>query len=263
MKLKIFVVDDEYLSLEGTVDIVKKILPDADVHGFRDAEEALDFAKKEVPSLAFLDIETRSISGIEIARQLKELNPNVNIVFVTGYSNYMEDAFALHASGYVMKPMSKEKIRKEILNLRFPLMEKKVRVRTFGSFEVFINDMPVFFNYTKTKELFAILIDACGSLLSVNTIINILWDDDDGDAHKSYFRNLVADLKRIFSDDGLSDVIINRRGYLGVNCSKISCDYFDFLGGNQNAISLFNFEYMSQYSWAENTLGLLVSKKEK
>ena len=262
MRLKVLIVDDEYLSLEGIVDIVKKILPCADVHGFRDAEEALAFAEKDVPSIAFLDIETRSISGIDIAERLKKLNPAVNIVFVTGYSNYMKDAFSLHASGYVMKPVSEEKIRKELLNLRFPLPEKKVRVKTFGNFEVFVNDMPAVFNYSKTKELFALLVDSCGSLLSVNTIINIIWDDDACESHKSYFRNLVADLRRIFSGDELSDVIVNRRGYLGVNCKKISCDYFDFLEGEEEAVEAFNFEYMSQYSWAENTLGLLVSKKE-
>ena len=262
--MKILVVDDEYLSLEGTVDIIKKILPSAYVHGFRDAEEALSTVRaSSSPDIAFLDIETRSISGIEIARALKEMNASVNIIFVTGYSDYMKDAFSLHASGYIMKPVSEEKVRKELLNLRFPVNTKPIRIRTFGNFEVFVNDMPVMFNYTKTKELLAVLVDAHGTLLSVNTIIDTMWDDDFSESHKSYFRNLVSDVRRIFSEKNLGNVIVNQRGFLGLDCTKVSCDYFDFLDGKQEAFDMFDYEYMSQYSWAEKTLGFLVSRAEK
>lgn len=266
MNTSILVVDDEYLALEGTMDIIKRILPDADVRGFRDADEAVCAVRSEpsaVPDIAFLDIETRSVSGIEIALMLKEANPSVNIIFVTGFGDYMKDAFSLHASGYIMKPVSENKVRKELLNLRFPLPGAPVKIRAFGNFEVFVNSRPLMFTYTKTKELLAVLVDAHGSLLSVNAIINTLWDDDFCEAHKSYFRNLVSDLRRAFCDNRLDGVIVNRRGYMGLDCTKVSCDYFDFLDGKEEAVDAFGFEYMSQYSWAESTLGTLVARAKK
>lgn len=65
--------------------------------------------------MAFLDIDMRGTNGMELAKRLKENQPKINIIFVTGYSEYMGDAFSIHASGYVLKPPTKEKIELEII----------------------------------------------------------------------------------------------------------------------------------------------------
>lgn len=72
--------------------------------------------------IAFLDIELDdNINGIELAKHLKELNSRINIVFLTSFGEYVQDAFDLYSSGYVRKPVTPEKIRRQIANLRFPV----------------------------------------------------------------------------------------------------------------------------------------------
>ena len=51
------------------------------------------------------------INGIELAKQMKKFQPKVNVIFCTGYSEYMQQAIKLHASGYLLKPSDKEKVK--------------------------------------------------------------------------------------------------------------------------------------------------------
>ena len=68
--------------------------------------------------VAFLDIQMRGLSGVELAEALRLQNPAVNLIFVTGYDQYTGDAMALPASGYILKPVNNAKIEKELSALR-------------------------------------------------------------------------------------------------------------------------------------------------
>lgn len=75
--------------------------------------------------MAFLDIEMPGMSGIALAQRLKELCPRGNLIFVTGFSQYMAEAFQLHASGYIRKPVTVKAVEEELRNLRYPVQERQ------------------------------------------------------------------------------------------------------------------------------------------
>ena len=269
--MNIIVADDEKLALEGMMSTVIKAVPEARVHGYRQAEAVLEASRNmpEPVDVAFLDIEMRGISGMELARKLMDIFPDINIVFVTGYSEYSLEALQIHASGYVMKPVTVEKIRKELEVLRHPVStrvdqgSKGLHIRTFGNFEVLIDNAPAVFKYQKTKELFAYLIDRRGSMCSNSEIISVLWeDDDDGKMHISYLKNIRTDLLNVLASCKMEDCVVRSRGEIGVRCDMISCDYFNFLDGKPGT-EPFRGEYMTQYSWAEYTLASLLQLSEK
>lgn len=64
------------------------------------------------------------MNGVEVAKRLKEANPKMNIIFVTGFSEYKGDAMDMEASGYIMKPVTKEDVESELSDLRFPIIPK-------------------------------------------------------------------------------------------------------------------------------------------
>ena len=97
--MKIIALDDEKIALQGLILSIQKVAPDAKVYGFRSASEAIAHMKSDPCDIAFLDIDMPKVSGIEVARLLKQINPQLNIIFVTAYSQYGVDAFALYASG--------------------------------------------------------------------------------------------------------------------------------------------------------------------
>ena len=153
--MRIVAVDDERLALEILKESISEACPDSELFGFRNPAEVVEFVKENPCEIAFLDIEMRGMSGVELAQKLKEIQPDINIIFVTGYSEHMAEAFSLHASGYVLKPASREKIEEELANLRNPVTEKPshIRVQTFGHFEVFVDGKHVLFSIAKAKEL--------------------------------------------------------------------------------------------------------------
>ena len=123
--MKIIALDDEELALEGLMDAIRVCAPEAELHGFSYAEDVLAFIEDHACDVAFLDIEMAGLNGVELAEQLKLRNPDVNLVFATGFSCYQGSAFDLHASGYLMKPITAEKVKRELDNLRRPVPEEK------------------------------------------------------------------------------------------------------------------------------------------
>lgn len=258
--MRIICVDDEKIALEGLVKNVEKAAPDAEVLGFRRGDLALEDAKANTVDIAFLDIEMRGENGLELAEKIKKIYPDVNIIFTTGYGEYAGEAFSMHASGYVMKPVTAEKIKKEMAELRHPVTaEKKNRIscKTFGNFEIFVDGKPIEFQYNKSRELFAFLLDRNGSLSTIQEIILNLWDDDEPDTHISYLKNLRRDLIGVLEKYECADVIVRQHGRMGIAPELIDSDYFDFLKNQNNARERYAGEYMVQYSWAEFTNGAL------
>ena len=115
------VVENEMVILRGFVHILEDTLPDTEVYGFQSAKEALGFAKSNRIDVAFLDIELTGESGLSLGKELSMRNPRINIIFLTGHSEYAMDALGMHSSGYLMKPLTPQKIRNEIAHLRFPV----------------------------------------------------------------------------------------------------------------------------------------------
>ena len=175
--MKILAVDDEIIALEGLVKSIKEADSTAQVFSFRFADEAIKFMEKNICDVAFLDIEMYGINGVSLANILLQINPNINIVFSTGYGYYRDVAFDIHASGYIVKPITPEKVKKELLNLRKPVkVTNKLQINVFGNFEVYFDGNPLKFKYSKSKELLAYLVDRRGALCTVSELIAILFE---------------------------------------------------------------------------------------
>lgn len=116
----IILVDDRKLILKSGLPVLEEVLPNAKLAGFTDADEAIKFAKANRVALAFLDIELRDTSGIELCRKLLDVNPHTNVVFLTAYSEYSLDAWNTGAIGFMLKPITVDGVREQLKKLRFP-----------------------------------------------------------------------------------------------------------------------------------------------
>lgn len=138
----------------------------------------------------------------------------------------------------------------------------RLRVQTFGNFEVFWRDQPVRFGRSKTRELFAYLIDRRGAGSTMGELISVLWEGrPDTPGLRSQLRSLITDLRSTLRNLGAEVVIIKGRDYIAVDPARVDCDYYRYLAGEKAVRSAFRGEYMSNYSWAEITVGSLQQKK--
>ena len=110
-------VDDEVLMLGALVSAIKASPDIEEAHKFSDCEAALEFVKGNSVDVAFLDINMRGMGGLALAEKITAACPDCKIVFCTGYEEYAIPAFKLHASGYLMKPVSAKDVQGEIDNI--------------------------------------------------------------------------------------------------------------------------------------------------
>ncbi len=271
--MKILVADDEDIILKQLLDLLKKVSPEAETAGFTRADRLIEHAKDHEYDVAFLDIDMGSMSGIEIAKQLKIWYPKINIIFVTAYEEYMKTAFSMHVSGYLTKPVSAKDIEEELNNLRNPVVDtaqEGVVARCFGTFDIFVNGQSMVFKRSKTKEMLAYLIDRRGNSVTSGELRAILWESAawEKDAKKDrdmnhYFQVIKRDLISTLKENGVEDIFISSWNKYAVDTTKIKCDYYDYIDDKPEGVQAYNGEYMAQYSWGEIQNVLLKDRKRK
>ncbi|MBR4553954.1 MAG: response regulator [Ruminococcus sp.] len=254
--MRILCLDDEPLALQMLEMCVSKVRPEADVAAFDDQDELLEDAEEHGCDVAFLDIHMRGMTGVEVAKRLKDINPKMNIIFVTGFSEYKGDAMDMRASGYIMKPVTKEEVARELENLRFPVVPKSnvlLRVQCFGNFDVFMpSGEHVRFERSKAKEVFAYLVHRHGSSCTLREIFAAVFGDEPYDKKlqnllQTYIYSMIKSLKAI----GAESAVVRSYNALAVNPDVLDCDYYRFKELDPGAVNAYECEYMSQYDWAD------------
>lgn len=272
-RMKVIAVDDEQLALASSMKALESVFQEDEIIGFDNPEDAITYVKSSILKgieirFAFLDVEMYALSGIELAKALKELYPQIHIFFITGYDKYAYEAFRIHARGYLLKPITKETIETELKYYEVQersdiviVKQPNIRIQTFGSFELFVDEKPVEFERAKAKELFAYLVDRNGAGVRTAEISAILYEDKEYDRNvRNQTQTVISILMKNLKAEGIEDIIIKKWNYLALDTRKVSCDFYDFLRGDITAINTYIGEYMMNYSWAEFTTASLREK---
>lgn len=258
--MNILAVDDERPLLNQLENAIREAIPDCKLAGFTTSTGALEYAASTQVDIAFLDIKMPGMTGLELAKRLKDIYGQTNVIFVTGYSEYAKDAFDMHVSGYLIKPVEAGDIRRELEYLRHPVIHpsKGVRVQCFGSFAMFIDGQPLMFTHAKVKELLALLIHKQGASVNNAEIAAVLWEDRPYDSSlKSHTRTIISQLTKLLKSNGVNDILLKAWNSTAIDVKKFDCDYYDFLRGRTPLVNTYTGEYMHEYSWAEFTAARL------
>lgn len=256
----IMAVDDEEPALRSLLDAIKNVKPNAEVYLFKDPNKALQSLESGLmkPDVIFSDVRMYNMTGIQFAHRVKVIYPRVNIVFVTGYSEYMMDAIRLHASGYLLKPVDEEQLKETFNNMLYPVKENvtehKFYAQTFGNFEFFCDGVPVHFPRTKAKELLAYLIDKNGAACTRAELLVNLFDDESVVSDNQYLSQVFSVLVKTLRSIGGADIIVKSHNAYSVNTEKFGCDYYDYLNGDVKALNAYQGVYMANYAtWSDMT----------
>lgn len=138
-----------------------------------------------------------------------------------------------------------------------------VSIRTFGYFDVFIGKKPIAFRTQKAKELFALLVDRKGGFISSDEAIGFLWEDEPvNTVTLARYRKIALRLKNILEEYGIADIVETVDGKRRLVTEKVQCDLYDYLSGKEEFSQLFKGSYLTNYSWAETTLGELTNNQD-
>ena len=264
--MKILIADDEMMMLEETKESVLAASPESEITCVDNYVDALKAVEETAFDIACLDIEMPGMNGLELAKRIKDKCADINIIFVTAYSEYALQAHEIYCSGYLLKPIRKSAVEKAFANLRHPVVEEKkdqkLYIQCFGKFEVFLGNKALKFKRDRAKEIFAYLINQRGTPATIQEICNALWEDEADTKKKDYVRVLMGDLRKALKKANATDLLIAEKNRYSIDVEKADCDFYQFLKGDIRAVNKYYGEYMNQYSWAEMTLGYLEQQKQ-
>ena len=261
--LRIAVLDDENHALERFETVVGGFDDIESCKLFDDAGDLLEWLGGNPADLVFLDIEMPGKSGMQLAEELHEINPSLSVVFVTAYSQYAVEAFELSVSDYLMKPVSKDRLRKTLdrilsskaLSERAP---KQVTIQCFQRFECRIGDDVLPLNHLmKAKELLAFLASRKGAETSWDQITEALWPDTDYEKAHNNLHITTFRLRKWLSENNITRIFEARRNSYRVAVSEFNCDLYDLedalaTGDRKRADLLYKGGFLEEegYQWA-------------
>ncbi|MGB4984798.1 MAG: response regulator [Erysipelotrichaceae bacterium] len=254
--MRFLLVDDEPRALKDLSDTLSNTVPESEIVTFLSPKKAYEYCENNVVDIAFLDIEMGNISGLYLAKKLKELNLKIHIIFVTAYEKYAVDAFQIHATGYLMKPARSNDILRELTFIYDYKAKKNIKIKTFGGFDMFVDGQIVTFKRSKSKELLAYLVDRRGLSVTVREACDILFEDGKYDVVRmSYFQTIVSELYSTLKKNNAQKLLIKKYNCLAIDPSTFECDSYSFLDGDPVAINNYRDDYLICYSWSLFSIG--------
>lgn len=139
---------------------------------------------------------------------------------------------------------------------------KRIVIRTFGYFDIFVDGETIPFSCKKAKELLALLVDRRGGFVTTGDAISYLWEDECTEKRiKDKFRKVVKELRRTLNAYGIERVLHRVNQESRIRTEHVECDLYDYLEDEEKHKKLFKGVYMTNYSWAENNFGNVVESK--
>ena len=262
--MNLICVDDEPLAVEYTLGQCAQLPGIGEAKGFTEAQSALDWLRTHPVELALLDINMPEIDGITLAARIKELYPQTAIVFLTAYKEYAFDAYSVHPAGYLLKPVSQDKLAEEVAyacGSAHASPSAHIRVKTFGYFDVYVDGRPVSFRLAKSKEILAYLVDKQGTGVTRAELFAAVWEDRPYDRKQQKQLDVyVRSLRETLREYGAAEIMEMEKGILRVRPDTFTCDAYLFYSGDSDTINAYRGEYMSSYSWASMTEAILYWK---
>lgn len=208
----------------------------------------MEAAEKQPVDVAFLDIQMSGMNGLQMAARLKKRKPDIHIIFVTAYSEYAVDAFAMHATGYLLKPAEREDVERELTFLYGEgKTKRRIQIKTFGGFDLYVDEQPVRFDRTKAKELLAYLVDRRGSSVTTGEACAVLFEDSGNTASgRSYFRTVFHELTKALKRAGAEEILRKEWNSYAVVPETFDCDFYRFLEGDPVVVN----QIKANTSWA-------------
>ena len=258
--MKIILVDDELSALSAFLPGVVDDL-NIECKMFMGApRSALEYVRINKVDVAFLDIKMPEIDGIDLAERMLTLNPSLKIVFISAYikdEKEIRKRLNGKVAAFCHKPYSAESVKRLLASFKEENSDPNIFLRTFDAFDLFVNGVAVDFSSSKAKELLALLTDARGSYVNIDTAVGNLWADKNAELGKRLYRDAVCRLRLTLKQVGAEELVTFERGRAVMNTKRASCDMWDFCkkGG------VFSGRYMPQYDWSIVTESMLEQMK--
>jgi two-component SAPR family response regulator len=240
--MRVLVVDDEPVMLLAMKRLLSKAEGIELAGSFRNAAEALDFVRDNPVDLAFLDIQIGADNGLELARSLRMLCADADIVFTTSHAEYAMPAYDVYPLDYMVKPISGKRLEQTIaraasrrgasVGAADGQVPQRLTVRGLGSFEVFSRQAgEVKWTSKKSAELFAYLLVHRGRSVTRARIVEDIFPDMPLKNAEIYLNTAVYQLRKALALHGFKEAILSTSEQYRADLNHMDVDFIQFEQG--------------------------------
>jgi len=208
--IRVMIVDDEEDAL-NLLEILLKQVGDVDIVGrYVNPVQAIAALREAPVDAIFLDNEMPLMNGMTAARRMREIQPDVPIVFTTAYAEYAVEAFEIQSTDYLLKPLAPNRLQHALSRIKpaaSPAASRtEVHIRCMGGFSIPLPDdasrqLP--WKTNKEKELCAFLIHHAEKHVDTALIIESIWPEYDLGKAKTYLYTCLSYLRKSFVEHGI------------------------------------------------------------
>lgn len=194
--IKIGICDDELQYILKIKNIINKLLSEYlinyTIYEYLSGEELLNNYPKDLDIL-ILDIQMNLINGIETAKEIRKFDENLEIIFMTSFADFMQDGYEVNAYRYLLKPITEEKIIKNILPCIEGVIKKRnnyLTINTKNSVDRIKIDSILYIETDRPNILIHTSDNVYNAKISIYKIEKILKEYGFFRCHNSYIVNL-------------------------------------------------------------------------
>ena len=179
--------DNEKIICEYVQQLIREIDSEIIVKIFNSKAELIDSAE----DFAIYILDIKGVGGLDIARSLRSHNSKSVIIFLTGYRDYMEEAFDVNAFHYLIKPIKPERFTKifsRALN-EIGQTEQKIIIKS-NDFQHVINVNDILFVESSNKKIIFHTIESIYEVYGTMDYAQITLGDNFYRCHRCYLVNL-------------------------------------------------------------------------
>ena len=192
--LKIAVCDDSPLFLEETTTYIKVWASGTghrvQIFSYDNGDALIEAHKACHMDIIFLDILMPLLNGLDTARELRQQDRSVSIVFLTSSPEFALESYEVKAQGYLLKPVSQEKITSELNEIAMHIYEEPKNLllkTTMGYQKQYFHDI----EYIEAQNKRVLFHLQSGQILEVPEPLNhfeqqLLYTDGFFKCHRSY-----------------------------------------------------------------------------
>ena len=269
--MRVICVDDERQTLQDTLSLCGENALISDAEGFTDPREALKWLESHPVELAILDINMPGMDGLTLARAIQAQYREAAIVFLSAFSQYAVEAWAIHPTGFIVKPLTRERLAQEVeyaarwrTGRTGGSKSPRVEVKTFGNFDLIVDGRKISFPRSKAKELLACLIDRRGIRMTRAEAFHQLWGEEEYSRSRQKMLDvIIRSLRATLEENGVGSILQIEQGTLRIVPEEVDCDLYRLLRGEKETIREYQGEYMSAYAWSSATEGRIETSLRK
>lgn len=236
MTMKVLLIDDEQAMLTALSQLLSRIEGVVIAGMVRSSAEAVAFAAQHVVDLAFIDIKIAEDSGLTLALELRHMNADLDIVFVTSHKEFALDAFDVYPLDYIVKPVSMKRLEETVARAMRKQCDsgnadtpKRLSVAGLGGLQISGEQGDSLkWMSRKSQELFAYLLLCRGNRAAKVRIMEDIFDEREGKNSELYLNTALYQLRKTLSTHGMKEILVSDREQYQMSLEQIKVDFIEF-----------------------------------